>query len=116
MNPRLKLISGRWRKLSIMKKTRHKTNILVTKASGVVEEFSIAKLRASLSRAGASAEETNRIISKVIPALYDGIRTKELYIIAFKLLKASSKPKASRFHLKKGIMELGPSGFPFEIL
>jgi Holliday junction resolvase len=34
--------------------------------------------------------------------------------MAFRLLRKHSRPSAARYHLKKGIMELGPSGFPFE--
>ena len=40
--------------------------------------------------------------------------TKEIYKKAFKLLKRGEPSHAARYHLKKGIMELGPSGFPFE--
>jgi hypothetical protein len=34
--------------------------------------------------------------------------------MAMSKLKSRSKPMAARFHLKQAIMELGPSGFPFE--
>jgi hypothetical protein len=40
--------------------------------------------------------------------------TKLIYKRAHKLLSKSSRPIAGRYHLKSGIMELGPSGFPFE--
>jgi len=91
---------------------RHK--IVVTKASGLKEPFSIKKLRNSLARAKATSEEINVIIEALIPKLYDGVSTKIIYSQAFRLLRNQSKPHAARYYLKKGIMELGPSGFPFE--
>ena len=34
--------------------------------------------------------------------------------VAFNLLKANSKFVAAKYQLKRAIMELGPSGYPFE--
>lgn len=91
--------------------TKH---ISVTKASGVTEPFSVTKLRKSLTRSGASLPEINAIIDKLMPELYNGISTKKIYSKAFRLLKKNSKHCAARFHIKQSMMELGPSGFPFE--
>lgn len=46
--------------------------------------------------------------------LYPGITTKEIYKKAFSLLRKTSRPYAAKYKLKKAIMELGPTGFPFE--
>ena len=91
-----------------------KHNIVVTKASGLKEPFSINKLRNSLARANATSVEINAIIEALLPKLYQGISTKNIYSEAFRLLRNQSKPHAARYYLKRGIMELGPSGFPFE--
>ena len=91
---------------------RHK--IVVTKASGLKEPFSIKKLRNSLAKANATSVEINSIIEALLPKLYQGISTKKIYSEAFRLLRNQSKPHAARYYLKRGIMELGPSGFPFE--
>lgn len=91
-----------------------KKNLLVTKASGQAEPFSILKLRKSLERAKASTAEIDVIISKLLPRLYNGISTKKIYSEAFRLLRQYSSSMAARFQIKKGLMELGPSGFPFE--
>ena len=40
--------------------------------------------------------------------------TKRIYQMAFKMLKAKSRVSASKYKLKKALMELGPTGFPFE--
>jgi hypothetical protein len=42
--------------------------------------------------------------------------TKKIYQLAFNMLKAKSRVSASKYTLKKALMELGPSGFPFEKL
>lgn len=89
-------------------------NFSVTKASGEKEDFSIDKLKNSLRRAHATEEEINNIIDVILPKLYEGITTKKIYSEAFKLLRGHSRTKASRYYLKKGLMEFGPTGFPFE--
>jgi hypothetical protein len=91
-----------------------KHKIIVTKASGLKEPFSIEKLRNSLARSNATSVEINSIVELLSPKLYEGISTKKIYSEAFRLLRRQSKPNAARYYLKKGIMELGPSGFPFE--
>lgn len=88
--------------------------LIVTKASGATVPFSESKLRTSLQRSGASAEQINGIIQEIIGHLYQGIPTKKIYRLAFDLLKGNSRHIAAKYHLKQAIMELGPSGYPFE--
>ena len=92
-----------------------KKNIAVTKASGNIESFSVVKLKNSLARAKATTGEIDAVIETLLPTLYQGISTQKIYSEAFRLLKQHSKHHAARYYLKRGIMELGPSGFPFEI-
>lgn len=96
-----------------MEKNRINT-IHVIKASGEKSPFSEQKLRHSLQAAGATTQQVDFIIKEVVSGLYEGITTKKIYRIAFNLLKEGSRHLAARYHLKKAIMELGPSGFPFE--
>lgn len=93
-------------------KKRNKISII--KASGENVSFSSEKLKLSLERAGASEIEINKITEEVSRQLYEGISTKKIYRIAFNLLKECSRPMAAKYHLKQAIMELGPSGYPFE--
>ncbi|MFL5752948.1 MAG: ATPase [Bacteroidia bacterium] len=86
----------------------------ITKASGEKARFSMKKLCASLIRAGASEEEADTIAQKIATFLYKDIPTKKIYGMAFRLLKENSRSLAARYHLKQAIMELGPSGYPFE--
>jgi hypothetical protein len=87
---------------------------LVTKADGTNEFFKVEKLRRSLRRAGASADEINNIISQVDSILYDGVQTQEIYRHAFSLLRDSRPPAAARYSLRRALFSLGPTGFPFE--
>lgn len=95
-----------------MKQSRN--YILITKASGETVPFLPEKLQRSLLRAGASAEQAHSILKAIEDGLYPGITTKRIYQYAFNLLRQHSKPLAARYKLKTAIMELGPSGFPFE--
>lgn len=88
--------------------------IIVTKASGIQVNFNQEKLRQSLKNAGAVEEQIEHVIKEITPQLYNGIPTKDIYRWAFKLLKNSSRHIAAKYHLKNAILELGPSGFPFE--
>ncbi len=88
--------------------------ISITKASGESEPFSSDKLKRSLEKAGANKDEIDRILKEINSRLYEGISTKKIYRTAFNLLKEDSGHLAAKYHLKQGIMELGPSGYPFE--
>lgn len=88
--------------------------IVISKHSGEQEPFSPEKLLHALSKAGANENLATNILIDIESRLYDGIPTKKIYKMAMSKLKSRSKPMAARFHLKQAIMELGPSGFPFE--
>ncbi|MBC5991895.1 restriction endonuclease [Pontibacter sp. SD6] len=88
--------------------------LIVTKASGEKVLFSVGKLELSLRKAGASEEITQAVLCKLEPRLYEGISTRKIYKIAFSILNKLSRSTAAKYSLKQGIMELGPSGFPFE--
>jgi len=90
------------------------TNIIVTKASGEQEPYDEAKLRNSLTKAGAEQQTIDHIAQVILHELYDGISTHEIYQKAFQKLQMHSKRSAGRYKLKNAIMELGPTGFPFE--
>jgi len=88
--------------------------IQVTKASGELEPLSLDKIRASLTRAGAAAATVDRILLELKPKLYDKIPTREIYSQVFKLLGTYQSGEAQRYQLKPALMQLGPSGYPFE--
>ncbi len=89
--------------------------IKIKKYSGDLVDFDLEKLKNSLKRTQASDDLIQKIVFAVQNKLYDGISTKEIYRMAYKMLnKRISKSSASRYKLKKAILELGPTGFPFE--
>jgi Holliday junction resolvase len=88
--------------------------ITVVKRSGEYEPFSERKVRTSLMRAGADDGLIDAIVRRVERELYDGISTREIYAHVFALLRELQSPLVSKYDLKRSIMELGPSGFPFE--
>lgn len=96
-----------------MKKNRH-TSILVRKYSGIEEPFNAETLRKALLKSGAHEEVAAKIVATIEQQLYPGISTREIYKVAYRLLKQNARPTAARFNLKRAIMELGPTGFPFE--
>lgn len=67
-----------------------------------------------MRRAGASKSVIDQVLEELYGYLYDGIPTRNIYKFAFKLLKRHNRPVAARYSLKQAIMELGPSGYPFE--
>jgi hypothetical protein len=88
--------------------------MLVTKNSGEKVAFSAKKLENSLRRSGASTEQISAVMKALSEQLYDQMSTKKIYALAYRILKSKARPVAARYHLKRGLMELGPSGFPFE--
>lgn len=89
-------------------------NINIIKASGEIVRFEVVKLKKSLHNSGADEQLILQIIYEIKEMLYDGITTKEIYKKAFQLLRAKSKTSAARYKLKEAILELGPTGYPFE--
>ncbi|MVO08053.1 ATPase [Flavobacterium sp. TP390] len=91
-------------------------NINIIKANGDKALFQVEKLIYSLRRSQANETLIQQIVEQVEAVLYDGMTTKQIYKMAFKMLKGKSSVSASRYKLKKALMELGPTGFPFEKL
>lgn len=88
--------------------------INIVKHSGELVAFDVEKLINSLRRSQASEELIQQIVAQVENQIYEGITTKKIYQMAFKMLKRKSRVSASKYKLKKALMELGPTGFPFE--
>ncbi|MFN8406333.1 MAG: ATP cone domain-containing protein [Sphingobacteriaceae bacterium] len=87
---------------------------IITKASGLQVPFDVNKLRQSLHQSNADQDTINEVLTEVQKQFYHGMSTQKIYQIAFGLLKKKPKPFAAKYKLRRAIMELGPSGFPFE--
>jgi hypothetical protein len=88
--------------------------ILIQKASGELVPFSAEKLAASLTRVGASEDLIELVVKDIVSWLTEGVHTRKIYARAFSLLRKYKRSAAARYSLKNAIMELGPSGYPFE--
>jgi len=89
-------------------------NFKIIKNNGEEVAFNRIKLIASLNKVGISEDIVQKIADDMESFLYNGISTKEIYKRIYNQLNKIARHKASRYHLKKGILELGPTGFPFE--
>lgn len=88
--------------------------IQVAKASGKREPFSMDKVRQSLTKAGAKPEVIDKILAQLVGQLYDGISTRDIYQSVYSLFNQFQTGSGLRYSLKDSLMQLGPSGYPFE--
>lgn len=88
--------------------------IFITKTNGKQEEFDINKVAYSLKRAGASDRSIQAVLENLQTQVRSGMSTHDIYQLAFSLLHTQEKAPALRYSLRRSIMDLGPSGFPFE--
>jgi Holliday junction resolvase-like predicted endonuclease len=87
----------------------------VIKATGKPEPYSEEKLVQSIKRAGIPEPLENQVLSHVKEKLYDDIPTAAIYHHIKEYLKHSEHPYTSaKYSLKQAIMDLGPTGYPFE--
>jgi hypothetical protein len=88
--------------------------ILIRKASGESELFDVSKLKRSLQRAGSGKKTSESIAVEVEKSLFEGISTKKIYSMAFRILRKHNRKNALLYKLKQSLFELGPTGYPFE--
>lgn len=87
---------------------------IIVKADGTNEPFDPERLSASLRRAGAAPLRAEKIATQIGETLTSGTTSKEVYTRAFSLLRREGKPVAARYALRRALIDLGPSGHPFE--
>lgn len=86
----------------------------IKKASGKKVAYSLKRVERSLRKAGTEETLIREILQSLPPILTDDTTTRDIYNMAFKMLKRKNKLVASRYSLKQSIFALGPTGFPFE--
>ena len=87
---------------------------VITKADGSKEVFDPRLLMMSLHRAGAGEYAAERIAKTITETIVPGVTSKEIYSRAFALLRKEARPVAARYALRRALLELGPTGHPFE--
>jgi len=89
----------------------------VKKRNGELESFDKEKFIDSLKKAGFNEPQINHALLEIEETLFNGITTDEIYNKALDVLKNTEEIEPIvRYSLKRSILELGPSGFPFEQL
>ena len=86
----------------------------IVKHSGDIVDFDPEKLRASLLKSGAEHQVVESILKEIKKELFQGMTTKQIYKLAFGLLKKTANAHAARYNLRESIRLLGPAGFFFE--
>lgn len=110
---------------------------MIKKASGETQPFSKNKLMSSLKRSGASLTIIDEIANEIEEWIIEemaaqlkadnisinrkselsynlGIPSREIYRRAFSLLNKKTVSSAARYKIKDALMEMGPTGHPFE--
>ena len=88
--------------------------LIIVKADGTDEVFDPERLSLSLERSGAGEFMAKRISKIITDTVAPGTSSKEIYTRAFALLRREARPIAARYALRRALLELGPSGHPFE--
>lgn len=86
----------------------------VLKATGEKEPFSDDKIISSIKRAGIPKDLQDEVLLHVKSKLYEDIPTSEVYKHITEFLDKHPKRFKDRYGLKQAIMDLGPTGYPFE--
>ncbi|MGD0328210.1 MAG: restriction endonuclease [Minisyncoccia bacterium] len=86
----------------------------IVKADGSNEIFDRTRLVISLMRAGAGKHAAEHIAETITNTITQGASSKEIYARAFTLLRKEGRPIAARYALRRALLELGPTGHPFE--
>ncbi|MDO8564804.1 MAG: ATP cone domain-containing protein, partial [bacterium] len=89
-------------------------DIFVIKSDGSRERFSFEKLERSLRHAGASEALAKEVSVHVQNEAVGNMSTYDIYRHAFEVLRKQSHQTATRYSLRRALLALGPTGFPFE--
>ncbi len=88
--------------------------LLITKANGERERFDVRKLEHSLRKSGANDEEVSTVTSALTDTLTEGVTTRDIYRKAYALLRKGNRSASVSYSLRRALLELGPTGYPFE--
>lgn len=86
----------------------------IIKADGSHEVFDPVRLEASMRMAGAGEHTAEHIAEAIENTVTQGALSREIYARAFALLRKEGRPVAARYALRRALLELGPTGHPFE--
>ena len=87
---------------------------IIVKGDGSVETFDPSKLERSLKHAGAPDDVAESVATDISTQVKEGMTTTEIYRNAYQMLHKAEHVMAARYSMRRAILELGPTGFPFE--
>ncbi len=91
--------------------------ITIIKASGTKEPFSEEKVVRSLAKSGLSLDVASQTVDYLKSHLKQDMTTGSIYgHVSSYLQKNAPQENFFNYGLKRAVMDLGPSGYPFEIL
>jgi len=90
------------------------SSLYIINSTGEREPFSFQKVYRSARRAGASGVLAKEIAKTIEREAFSGIKTSEIFERVRKMLLRGAPRPALKFSLKKAMIKLGPTGFPFE--
>lgn len=87
----------------------------IVKASGQREPFNEEKIRESLRRIDLGEYDIDRIVSRVKQKIKPGITSDQVLKMVLSMLQDKGLNYSARYNLKRAMIDLGPTGYPFEI-
>lgn len=87
----------------------------IKKSSGINEIFNRSKLERSIARTGLRPKDCKDISTLVAKNVDNCTSTNDIYKKTVKLIKKHSTVAAAHYSLKKSLLELGPTGYEFEV-
>ena len=87
--------------------------MLIIKADGRKEPFNQRKIIGSLERIGLN-QQSAKEIAQTMRARYRGaVSSDEIFHSIIAILKSQDTALASKYNLRRALMQLGPAGYPF---
>lgn len=87
----------------------------IRKSDGTEQEFQEEKLAQALERARITGSTQQEIVRDVSRMIHPGTSTGQVHDRVLHALEARDPLAAARYHLKRAMLHLGPTGFPFEV-
>ncbi|MEY2640956.1 MAG: hypothetical protein RL150_349 [Candidatus Parcubacteria bacterium] len=88
--------------------------VQIVKGNGDRESFDPDKLRQSLLRAHATTIAAEAVVDAITKEIRAGMSTGDIYRRAFTLLSSTEHSAALTYSIRRSVLNLGPTGFPFE--
>jgi len=86
----------------------------IQKSDGRIEKFQGEKIERALQRAKVSEEAIKEVLERVPKMISPGTSTNTIHQRVLHILEDIDPPGGARFNLKHSMLQLGPTGFPFE--